>query len=90
MAEKSGASSVTTWMTRALKPYFELHKVLQDGVFLRLPTGSTASPSSRARTFPVYHPDVMVYEVFEQDGSSLGLMYFDLFQARQTNPAAPG
>jgi len=34
----------------ALKPYFELNKVLKDGVFYAAP-GSTASPSSRARTF---------------------------------------
>jgi len=63
----------------ALKPYFELHKVLQDGVFYvanRL-YGITFKPR---KDIPTYHPDVMVYEVFDKDGSPLALMYFDYFK----------
>jgi peptidyl-dipeptidase Dcp len=63
----------------ALKPYFELHKVLQDGVFYAANRlyGITFKPR---KDIPVYHPDVMVYEVFDRDGSPLALMYFDYFK----------
>jgi peptidyl-dipeptidase Dcp len=63
----------------ALKPYFELHKVLQDGVFYA--AGRLYGITFKQRKdIPVYHPDVMVFEVFEQNGSPLGLMYFDYFK----------
>jgi len=63
----------------ALKPYFELHKVLQDGVFYAANRlyGITFKPR---KDIPTYHPDVMVYEVFDKDGSPLALMYFDYFK----------
>ena len=32
------------------------------------------------KDIPVYQPDVRVFEVFDKDGSSLGLMYFDYFK----------
>jgi len=62
-----------------LKPYFELHTVLEQGVFFAANQlyGITFKPR---KDIPVYQPDVMVYEVFDQDGSSLGLMYFDYFK----------
>jgi len=62
-----------------LKPYFELHKVLQDGVFYAANRlyGVTFKPR---KDIPVYQPDVMVYEVFDKDGAPLGLMYFDYFK----------
>jgi peptidyl-dipeptidase Dcp len=63
----------------ALKPYFELNKVLKDGVFYAANRLYGLSFKER-KDIPVYHPDVMVFEVFEQDGSSLGLMYFDYFK----------
>ena len=63
----------------ALKPYFELHKVLEDGVFYT--ANRLYGITFKRRTdIPVYQPDVMVFEVFDQDGSSLGLMYFDYFK----------
>jgi peptidyl-dipeptidase Dcp len=63
----------------ALKPYFELNRVLKDGVFhaaTRL-YGITFKPR---KDIPVYHPDVTVFEVFEENGTSIGLMYFDFFK----------
>ena len=63
----------------ALKPYFELHKVLEDGV-LYAATKLYGITFKKRRDLPVYHPDVMVYEVFDHDGSKLGLMYFDYFK----------
>jgi len=52
--------------------------VLRDGVFY----AATAlyGITFRERTdIPVYHPDVRVFEVFEADGSRLGLLYLDYF-----------
>ena len=62
-----------------LKPYFELHKVLEDGVFYAANRlyGIAFKPR---KDIPVYHPDVMVYEVSEQNGTSLGLIYLDYFK----------
>ncbi|HVV27948.1 MAG TPA: peptidyl-dipeptidase Dcp [Rhizomicrobium sp.] len=63
----------------ALKPYFELNKVLNDGVFFA--ANRLYGLTFKRRTdIPVYQPDVMVYEVFDRDGSKLGLMYFDYFK----------
>jgi len=62
-----------------LKPYFELHKVLEDGVFYAA-TRLYGITFKLRKDIPVYHPDVMVYEVFEQNGTPLGLMYFDYFK----------
>ncbi|HEY0265140.1 MAG TPA: M3 family metallopeptidase [Rhizomicrobium sp.] len=64
---------------KELKPYFELHKVLQDGVFYAA-TQLYGITFKRRTDIPVYRPDVMVYEVFDKDGSQLGLMYFDYFK----------
>jgi len=62
-----------------LKPYFELNKVLNDGVFYA--ANKLYGVTFKRRTdLPVYQPDVMVYEVFDKDGSQLGLMYFDYFK----------
>ena len=63
----------------ALKPYFELNKVLTDGVFYAA-TQLYGITFKRRTDIPTYHPDVMVYEVFDKDGSQLGLMYFDYFK----------
>jgi peptidyl-dipeptidase Dcp len=62
-----------------LKPYFELNKVLRDGVFYAA-TRLYGITFKQRKDIPVYHPDVMVFEVFEQDGKPLGLMYFDYFK----------
>jgi peptidyl-dipeptidase Dcp len=62
-----------------LKPYLELGRVLNQGLFHvaeRL-YGITLRPRT---DLPVYHPDVTVYEVFDPDGSAIGLIYFDFFK----------
>jgi len=62
-----------------VKPYFELHTVLEQGVFYA--ANQLYGITFKRRTdIPVYQPDVMVYEVFDKDGSPLGLMYFDYFK----------
>jgi peptidyl-dipeptidase Dcp len=63
----------------ALKPYFELNKVLRDGVFYAA-TRLYGITFKQRHDIPVYQPDVMVFEVFDKDGSSLGLVYFDYFK----------
>jgi len=63
----------------ALRPYFEINKVLKDGVFYAANRLYGITFKQR-KDIPVYHPDVMVFEVFEQDGKSIGLMYFDYFK----------
>jgi len=62
-----------------LKPYFELHKVLKDGVFYAANQLYGITFKER-HDLPVYQPDVMAFEVLDKDGSTLGLMYFDYFK----------
>jgi len=63
----------------ALKPYFEINKVLKDGV-LYAATRLYGITFKQRKDIPVYHPNVMVFEVFEENGTSIGLMYFDYFK----------
>ena len=62
-----------------VRPYFELDRVLRDGVFYAATQlyGITFKPRP---DLPVYHPDVRVWEVFDADGKSLALYYGDYFQ----------
>jgi peptidyl-dipeptidase Dcp len=63
----------------AVKPYFELNNVLQKGVFYA--ANKLYGITFRERKdIPVYQPDVRVFEVFDKDGSELGLAYFDYFK----------
>ncbi|MGA2555164.1 MAG: M3 family metallopeptidase [Verrucomicrobiota bacterium] len=62
-----------------LKPYFVLDKVLQDGVFYAANQLYGITFKER-RDLPVYQADVRVFDVFDQDGSQLGLIYFDYFK----------
>ncbi|MXO85570.1 dipeptidyl carboxypeptidase II [Altererythrobacter aurantiacus] len=63
----------------AVKPYFELTSVLEDGVFYA--ANKLYGLSFEKRTdLPVYHPTVTTYTVFDRDGSELGIFYFDPFQ----------
>lgn len=62
-----------------LRPYFELGNVLQNGVFYAANRLYGIS-FKEGHDLPVYQPDVRVFEVFDKDGSSLGLMYFDYFK----------
>ncbi|MDB4950627.1 MAG: Dipeptidyl carboxypeptidase Dcp [Gemmatimonadetes bacterium] len=62
-----------------IKPYFELDRVLNDGVFFAAHQLYGLTFKER-RDIPVYHPDVRVFEVFDADGSSLALWYCDYFK----------
>ncbi|HEX4861070.1 MAG TPA: M3 family metallopeptidase, partial [Rhizomicrobium sp.] len=62
-----------------LKPYFELDKVLKDGVFYA--AGQLYGITFKERhDIPVYQSDVRVFDVFDKDGSQLGMIYFDYFK----------
>ncbi|HEX3944378.1 MAG TPA: M3 family metallopeptidase [Rhizomicrobium sp.] len=62
-----------------LKPYFELNKVLKDGVFYAANKLYGVTFKER-HDIPVYQPDVRVFDVIDQDGKQLGIMYFDYFK----------
>lgn len=61
-----------------MKPYFEIDHVYLDGVFFAAGKLYGLRFSER-RDLPVYHPDVRVFEVFNADGSRLGLFLLDPF-----------
>jgi peptidyl-dipeptidase Dcp len=62
-----------------IKPYFELDRVLRDGVFYAANQLYGLTFTER-RDLPVYHPDVRVFEVFDADSTSIGLFYADYFK----------
>jgi peptidyl-dipeptidase Dcp len=62
----------------SLRPYFELEKVLRDGVFFAA-TRLYGITFVERHDLPTYHPDVRVFEVFESDGTALGLFLADLY-----------
>jgi peptidyl-dipeptidase Dcp len=62
-----------------VKPYFELDRVLQDGVFYAANQLYGITFKER-KDLPVYQPDVRVFEVFNADGSPLALFYCDYFK----------
>jgi peptidyl-dipeptidase Dcp len=63
----------------AVMEYFQLDKVLEDGVFY-MANKLYGLSFERRSDIPTYHPDVWVYTVFDADGSEHGLFYFDPFQ----------
>lgn len=62
-----------------VKPYFELNKVLDDGVFYAANLLYGLSFKER-KDIPVYQPDVRVFEVFDKDGKSMALFYGDYYK----------
>ncbi|GAB3540392.1 M3 family metallopeptidase [Arthrobacter tecti] len=71
----------------SLRPYFELERVLKDGVFF-------AANKLYGLTFHErddlqgYHPDVRVWEVREEDGTELGLFLGDYYTRDTKNGGA--
>ena len=62
-----------------VKPYFELNRVLVDGVFYAAHELYGITFKER-KDIPVYQPDVRVFEVFDTNGKPLALFYFDYFK----------
>jgi len=59
-------------------PYFELNRVVQDGVFYAAHELYGLSFKER-KGLPVYQPEVRVFEVFDADGKGIGLFIADYF-----------
>lgn len=61
-----------------IKPYFEVTTVLEKGVFFAAKQMYGLTFKVR-KDLPVYHPDVVAYEVFDADGKSLAIYYLDFY-----------
>ncbi|NUS91361.1 MAG: M3 family metallopeptidase [Nocardia sp.] len=64
--------------TETLRPYFELERVLRDGVFYAAEQVYGISVRERGDLIG-YHPEVRVFEVFDAGGEPLGLFLGDFF-----------
>ncbi len=62
-----------------VRPYFELNRVLQDGVFYAA-TQLYGITFKERHDIPVYNPDVRVWEVTDANGKPLALFYGDYFK----------
>jgi peptidyl-dipeptidase Dcp len=69
-----------------LKPYFEIDRVLRDGVFFFAEQLYGVTFKERPE-LPVYQEDVRVFEVF-LDGEALGLFLFDPYARESKNGGA--
>jgi peptidyl-dipeptidase Dcp len=70
-----------------VRPYFELNRVLEDGVFYAASQLYGINFKER-KDLPVYHPDVRVYDVIDADGSPLALFYADMYKRDNKNGGA--
>ena len=61
-----------------IKPYFELHNVLEKGVFFAA-TKLYGITFKKRTDIPTYQKDVITYELFNEDGTPLGLFYADYY-----------
>ncbi len=61
-----------------LKPYFELNRVIEDGVFYAA-TQLYGITFKERKDLPVYQPDVRVWEVTDADGKPLALFLGDFY-----------
>ena len=64
--------------TTKFKPYFELERVLQDGVFFAA-TKLFGITFNERHDLVAYHPEARVFEVHNEDGSALALFVFDAY-----------
>jgi peptidyl-dipeptidase Dcp len=70
-----------------IKPYFEIKTVLEKGVFFAAKQMYGITFKQR-KDLPVYHPDVVVYEVFDKDGTSMAIYYLDFYTRDNKNGGA--
>jgi peptidyl-dipeptidase Dcp len=70
-----------------IRPYFELDRVLRDGLFYAATMLYGITFVERS-DIPVYHPDVRVFEVREEDGKAMALFYVDYFKRDNKNGGA--
>jgi peptidyl-dipeptidase Dcp len=70
-----------------VKPYFEINRVLEDGVFYAAHELYGISFKER-KDIPVYQPDVRVFEVSDVNGKPIALAYFDYYKRDNQNGGA--
>ncbi len=70
-----------------LKPYFEIDRVLQDGVFYAANQLYGVTFKER-HDLPVYNPDVRTFECFDVNDKPLALLYFDYWKRDNKNGGA--
>ena len=59
-----------------VRPYFELNRVLEDGVFYTMNRLYGVTFEERF-DLPLYHEDVRTFDVMDEDGEQIGLFYAD-------------
>ena len=64
--------------TAAMRPYFELERVLHQGVFFAAEKLYGMKFKER-KDLVTYHPEARAFEVFNEDGSSIGLYLGDYY-----------
>ena len=62
-----------------IKPYFEMNSVLENGVFYAASKLYGIRFEER-HDIPVYSDDMRVFELFNEDGSAIGLFYTDFYK----------
>ena len=70
----------------AMRPYFELNNVI-DGVF-GLATRLYGLQFRENPDIEVYHPDVKAFEVLDENGEYIGVIYTDFFPRASKRPGA--
>src|SRR5574337_1210515 len=65
--------------SNAVKPYFQVWRVLQDGVFYAAHELYGLTFKER-HDLPVWQPDVRVFDVIDKDGKPLALFYCDYYK----------
>jgi peptidyl-dipeptidase Dcp len=70
-----------------IKPYFEITTVLEKGVFFAAKQMFGITFKER-KDLPVYNPDVVAYEVFDNDGKSMAIYYLDFYTRDNKNGGA--
>jgi peptidyl-dipeptidase Dcp len=70
-----------------IKPYFELTTVLEKGVFFAAKQMFGITFKER-KDLPVYNPDVVAYEVYDNDGKSMAIYYLDFYTRDNKNGGA--
>jgi peptidyl-dipeptidase Dcp len=63
---------------KQIKPYFELDRVLKDGVFFAA-TKLYGITFKERKDLPVYNPDVRVFDVFDTDGKQMAIFIADMY-----------
>jgi peptidyl-dipeptidase Dcp len=70
-----------------LRPYFEMNRVLIDGVFFAA-TREYGITFKERRDLPVYLPEIRVFEVFDAGGAPLALFLVDYYARPSKNGGA--